>query len=279
MKHPVAPRFVTAPDGVQLAVYEWGNPTGPELVLIHGNAQCHLCFAPQIDSVLTQDYRIIAYDLRGHGASEKPSTPGAYQGPSVWAKDLAAVIAAMSPRRPLLVGWSMGGRVIRQYLMNFGDAAIAGINFVGSLVIEDPTARAPAGPHPHPTASQALFEQINAAIGFLDRCYAIKPDEADYRLAIGYNMLVPFAVRDAINGWSTAPADTIPALKRVRVPVLISHGRQDGLILPRAAEQTAEHIPHAELSWYETCGHSPFQEDAPRFNNELAAFAARTFTR
>ncbi len=40
--------MVEAPDGVRLAVHEWGNPAGEALVLVHGFAQCHLCFAPQV---------------------------------------------------------------------------------------------------------------------------------------------------------------------------------------------------------------------------------------
>ncbi len=43
-------------------------------------------------------------------------------------------------------------------------------------------------------------------------------------------------------------------------------------MLPAAAEMTAAAIPGARISWYEDCGHSPFYEDAPRFNRELAAF-------
>ena len=41
---------VRAPDGTRLAVYEWGKPAGPEVLLVHGFAQCHLCFEPQIRS-------------------------------------------------------------------------------------------------------------------------------------------------------------------------------------------------------------------------------------
>jgi pimeloyl-ACP methyl ester carboxylesterase len=271
-----APEFVTAPDGVRLAVYEWGNPDGPELVLIHGNAQCHLCWAPQIESALAQDYRIVAFDLRGHGASDKPATPESYQGKSVWAHDIAAVLKAKSLRRPLLVGWSMGGRIIRQYLMNFGDAAIAGINFVGSRIIEDPAIRSAASAMPK--ASDPLAQQITGAIAFLDRCYAIKPNETDFRLAVGYNLMVPIEVRDAVNGWTTDPAETIPAMQRVRVPVLFTQGRKDAVVVPTTADLVKQYIEHTEVSWYDDCGHSPFQEDASRFNAELAAFARRVFT-
>ena len=49
-----ATSFATASDGVRLAVYEWGNPSGPELLLIHGFAQCHLCFLPQLRSPLAR---------------------------------------------------------------------------------------------------------------------------------------------------------------------------------------------------------------------------------
>ena len=266
--------MVDTPDGVRLAVHEWGNPKGPELVLVHGFAQCHLCFAPQVHSELARDFRIVAYDLRGHGGSDKPAEPAAYQGREVWARDLAAVLKAKRLKRPVLAGWSMGGRIIRQYLMNYGDAAIAGLNFVASLVIEDPRCRGPAGPKP-PTPGQPLAAQIAAAIAFLDGCYGIKPSEGEFRVALAYNMLVPVHVRQAISGWSTDPAETVVALKRVRVPTLVTQGRKDAVVLPAAAEMTAAAIPGAELSWFDDCGHSPFSEDAPRFNAELARFMAR----
>jgi non-heme chloroperoxidase len=269
-----APTSTVAADGVRLATYEWGNPAGPALVLVHGFAQCHLCFAPQVESELARDFRIVAYDLRGHGASDKPADARAYQGSEVWAKDLAAVLAAKKFERPVLVGWSMGGRIIRQYLMNYGDAAIAGLNFVASLVIEDPRCRGSAGPK-LPAPGQSLAAQIAAAIAFLDGCYGIKPSESAFRVALAYNMLVPAHVRLAISGWSTDPAETVVALKRVRVRTLITQGRKDAVVLPAAAEMTAAAIPGAELSWFDDCGHSPFSEDAPRFNAELARFMAR----
>jgi len=266
------PDFAQTPDGIRLAVYEWGNPAGPELLLIHGFAQCHLCFAPQIVSELASKFRIVAYDQRGHGASEQPSDPRAYQAADVWAKDLAAVIAAKNLRRPVLAGWSMGGRVIRQYLMRFGDGGIAGVNFISSLVIEDPRARGPAGGLGRASGPQPLARQLQEAIAFLDNCFAIKPDEATFRIALGYNMLVPKHVRAAVGSWSTDPQTTITALRNVRVPTLITHGRLDTIVLPLAAQMTADTIQGTQLSWYDNCGHSPFQEDAPRFNRELAAF-------
>jgi pimeloyl-ACP methyl ester carboxylesterase len=262
---------VRAPDGTRLAVYEWGNAKGPEILLVHGIAQCHLCFLPQYQSALAERFRLVAYDQRGHGESEQPTEPAAYQGNHVWADDLAAVLAAKRLKRPVLVGWSMGGRVTRQYLMNYGDAAIAGINFVASLVIEDPHWRGPGGPK-RPPEDQTLEEEIEAAIAFVEGCYGKKPSEAEFRRVLAYNMRVPASVRRAISGWSTDPAQTMAALAKVRVPTLITHGRKDAVVLPGGAELTLAAIPHARLSWFDDCGHSPFAEDAPRFNDELTAF-------
>ncbi len=263
---------VRAADGTRLAVYKWGNAAGPEILLVHGFAQSHLCFEPQFRSELARRCRLVAYDLRGHGASDQPREAAAYQGSRVWADDLAAVLAAMRLERPVLVGWSMGGRVIRQYLMNYGDARIAGINFVASQVIEDPRCRGPGAPRP-PPEDQTLAAEIEAAIAFLDGCYGKKPGEADFRRALAYNMRVPAAVRRAISGWSTDASQTIAALRKVRVPTLITHGREDSVVLPAAVDMTLSAMPHARLSWFDDCGHSPFCEDAARFNNELMAFA------
>ena len=261
---------VRTPDGTRLAVYEWGKPAGPEVLLIHGFAQCHLCFEPQIQA-LARICRVVAFDQRGHGASEQPTDPASYQGSRVWADDIAAVIEAKQLKRPVIAGWSMGGRVTRQYLMVHGDSRLAGINFVASQVVEDPSGRGPSAPKPWPE-TLSLAEEIDLAIAFIDGCYGCKPAEAEFRRAVAYNMKVPGFVRRAIAGWSTPAAPTVEALRKVRVPVLISHGRDDNVVLPRSVDMTLNALPDAQVSWFEGCGHSPFAEDPDRFNRELLAF-------
>ncbi len=195
--------WVEARDGVRLAVYEWGNPDGPEILLIHGSAQSHLAFTRQIGSDLAQRHRLLAYDLRGHGLSDKPFDPALYHNSRMWADDLAAVIATHCRGRPLAVGWSLGGRVIRQYLIHHGDARLAGINFVGSRVIEDRSITGPGSPSLRRAPVEGLDGRIAAAIAFLEACFHRQPDEPDFRVALAYNMLVPFPVREAVAQWST----------------------------------------------------------------------------
>ncbi len=59
------------------------------------------------------------------------------------------------------------------------------------------------------------------------------------------------------------------------MPVLVTHGRDDAIILPSMAEISLEHCRTAEVSWYDGVGHMPFWESPERFDRELADFAMR----
>ena len=88
-------------------------------------------------------------------------------------------------------------------------------------------------------------------------------------MTFAYTMLVPARVRAAVMDRSRNTGDMLAELK---VPVLVTHGAMDRIIAPAAGLYTAGTVPGARLSIYEGVGHSPFFEDAPRFNRELAEF-------
>jgi pimeloyl-ACP methyl ester carboxylesterase len=69
--------------------------------------------------------------------------------------------------------------------------------------------------------------------------------------------------------------DADDVLSRLSVPVLVTHGRSDAIILPSMAEHVLAVCPTAEASWYEDVGHMPFAEDPARFDSELGEFTAR----
>jgi pimeloyl-ACP methyl ester carboxylesterase len=270
---------VTTPDGVSVSVAEWGNPAGPEIVLIHGQAQSVVSFIRQTDSELARDFRIVAYDLRGHGLSDKPTDPQFYQDGKRWADELHAVITAKRLHKPVVAGWSMGGRVLRQYLIHHGDKRLSGINFVATRPIEDPGIVGPASKAYHADTSRDLAGRIAANVAFLRACYEKQPDEHDFVTAVAFNFMVPLEVRIAIAGWSTDPDAVRRAFAAITAPTLVTHGRRDALILPRAAEMTAAAIKGATVSLYDDCGHAPFYEDAERYNRELAAFVSSAWAK
>ena len=59
------------------------------------------------------------------------------------------------------------------------------------------------------------------------------------------------------------------------IPVLVSHGREDAIVLPSMAEHVLDACGTATPAWYDGVGHMPFWESAERFDRELAEFCAR----
>ena len=120
--------------GLRLHVREWGKPDGPPILFIHGWSQNHLCWAKQYESALADEFRLVAYDLRGHGMSEAPLEPEHYTDGELWADDVAAIIDELRLDRPVLVGWSYGAFVICDYVRAHGQDRIAAIDFVEGAV-------------------------------------------------------------------------------------------------------------------------------------------------
>src|SRR3546814_4155770 len=139
-------RRVAAPDGVSIAAYDSGRPAGRAVLLIHGYSQSHLCWSRQFGGSLAGRFRLAAMDLRGHGASDKPTDPAAYQDGRRWADDVAAVIERLDLKRPVLVGWSFGGRVLCDYVRHPGQDGIAGLVYVGPATNMKPAHAGPGTP-------------------------------------------------------------------------------------------------------------------------------------
>ena len=136
---PIATHDVRGGGGLRLHVQEWGDPHGPPILFVHGWSQSKLCWSRQTAGLLAQDFRLVTFDLRGHGMSEKPLDAEPYVDARHWADDLNAVIGQLELDRPVLVGWSYGGYVVTDYVAAYGDSAIAGIDLVGGAVLRTPS--------------------------------------------------------------------------------------------------------------------------------------------
>jgi pimeloyl-ACP methyl ester carboxylesterase len=264
------PIAVRTPDGLSISAQGWGNPAGPEILFIHGFMQSHLSWARQTESELAREFRMVTYDFRGHGDSDKPLERERYRSGKAWADELAAVIAAAGLRRPVLVGWSYAGRVISDYLEAYGGAGIAGIDFVNARTKSDPRfAGQFSSIHFAELTAEDLGTRIAATRTFLHACFARQPSQDDFETMLAFNMMVPRAVRAAMTG---REFDADHLYRRLALPVLVTFGIEDKILLPEGARHVASVIPGARLSLYDGVGHAPFWEDTPRFNRELAEF-------
>ena len=270
---PVREYDIRSGGGVTLHAREWGNPDGPAILFVHGWSQCDLCWSGQVDSQLAASFRMVTFDNRGHGMSDKPLNPGCYADERLWADDLAAVIDQASLERPVLVAWSYAGFIVTDYIRAHGDTGIAGIDLVGAAVLLRPPAFDHFGPGMLDNAQQLcvpdLLTNIDAIRRFLRSCTARPVNDQLWSTALCWNMVVPPEVRGAL---IAREIDSDDVLARLSVPVLVTHGREDAIVLPSMADHTLKHCQTAVPSWYEGVGHMPFLEDAERFNRELAAF-------
>ncbi len=97
---------------VTLHYWEWGSPTNPPLLLLHGGS-AHAHWWDHIAADLARDYRVLALDLRGHGDSAW-TTPPAYEIED-YVADLEGVIATLKLAPLSLVGHSLGGFIALTY--------------------------------------------------------------------------------------------------------------------------------------------------------------------
>jgi len=114
-----------------VAVLSVTGRTGPAVLFVHGNVSSSLFWQPTM-LALPAAYRPLAIDLRGFGATD-PEPVDATRGLRDYADDLAAAIEALGLDAVHLVGWSMGGGVVMQYL-----ADRPGSHRVASLTLVDP---------------------------------------------------------------------------------------------------------------------------------------------
>ena len=264
----------------------------------------------QMLSDLGEKYRLIAFDMRGHGYSSKPADPKHYIDSKLWAGDIAAVIEAKGLKDVVLVGWSYAGLPLLDYVKAHGQGKLSAMVFVatgynldlrppdkggpelvlGPGVIENtgPMAGIPAGP---PGADLdgcgkartcgAYARQLAGTKRFLDMVPGKPLPGAVAAEALAYNMQTPPYVRRAMvidRFVKGGPLDHSPTLKTVKVPVLFIHGSKDRHVLPRSTEIMKGLVDGAggksTRIVYDGIGHAPFVEDAKRFNADLEKFVS-----
>ncbi|MEN2738797.1 alpha/beta hydrolase [Microbacterium sp. X-17] len=107
------PRYVMAEDGMRIATYTWGEEEAPVVVLVHGfasNARDNWVETGWVRDLLRAGYRVLALDQRGHGASDKPRDPRAYE-LRLLARDVEIVLDTYLVDTARYVGYSLGARV------------------------------------------------------------------------------------------------------------------------------------------------------------------------
>jgi pimeloyl-ACP methyl ester carboxylesterase len=271
------PFDIVTRDGVRIHGRESGPADGRPIVFNTGWTQSWMSFINQLtDPELASRFRMIAFDLRGHGASDAPKDKAMYT-PDKWGEELKDVLDQRDVVEPVLLGWSFGGYVVCDYLRIYGEQGIAGAVFCDWAVMLGATERerALAGQGFErwytDSCSEDQLTAFTAIKGFVRECSYHELPKEIFDLALCFNAVVPPYVRFFTVDRPTL--DNTELLSGLTIPVLVNQGENDTITKPAAAHHILKHCPTAKAHFYPECGHMPFLEYSKQFNENLAAFA------
>lgn len=261
---------------VELYYEDHGN--GQPVVLIHGWPLNGASWERQTAALLAAGYRVITYDRRGFGRSDRPAEGYDYD---TFASDLNEVLLKLDLRGVALVGFSMGSGEVTRYLGTYGServskAAVIGVVPPFLLKTDDN----PAG------VDASVFQHIEQAI-VADRFAFMEDFLADFYNVdvLGGDRVSEQAVRASWNIAASASAqatlecvqawltDFRADLPRIDVPTLIIHGDADRTLpIDSTALPLAKAISGAELHVVPGGPHGLIWTHAAEVNAALLAF-------
>jgi non-heme chloroperoxidase len=262
---------------VQLHVEDTGG-TGRPVVLIHGWPLSGESWAAQVPALHDEGFRVIAYDRRGFGRSEKPDHGYDYD---TLADDLAGLVVDLDLRDAVLVGFSMGGGEVARYVSLHGQGRLGGVVFAAAVT--PCLMKSPDNPHGPLTPEKAaeksadLKADRNAYFdGFTRNFFSVdgelKVDESQRQSAIGLCLQSnQTAALGCMHAFSTA--DFRDDLKRISVPALVLHGDSDAIVpFDGSGALTHAAIAHSELQVLKNAPHGCNTSHAEAFNAALLGF-------
>ncbi len=254
-------------NGVRLSYEVTGS--GPWLVLAHSLGMRGEQWYQQTPA-FAQHYRVLTYDARGHGSSEKPPGPYSFE---LFAEDLYQLLRAEGVQRTAAVGLSLGGNTVQAL-------AAAHPDLVQALVLSDTTAwYGPQGQQSWEARAREVEEKGMAGI----RDFQLTRWFTDPFRESQTQLLERFA------GWLTAndPAafmasqralgagDLRDVVGKITCPTLIIVGEEDYATPPAMAEDLHNRIKGSELMIFSSARHFTPVEQAERFNQTVLDFLAR----
>jgi non-heme chloroperoxidase len=266
----------TTGETVKLAYYDYG--TGKPVILIHGWPLSKEMWEYQVDDLINAGLRVIAYDRRGFGMSDRTWFGYDYD---TLTDDLRAVIEQLDLNDVTLVGFSMGGGEVARYFTRYGGERVSRAVLISSIVPF--VLKTDDNPDGVPTdAIDGMLAGVKEdRIGFLDNfgkeffgVHFLKHPVSDatlqyYRTIAA--MASPRATLECIKSFSyTDFRKDAPAIK---VPTLIIHGDADKIVpTATSSEQSTKLIPQNQYVVYEGAPHGLFFTDKNRLSNHLVSF-------
>ena len=264
--------FVSAIDGTRIHYEVTGKPGATPVLMIQGLGASKNAWNLQRIAMATR-FRIISFDNRGAGRSDKPIVPFTLE---QMAEDAIAVLDAAGIETAHVVGASMGG-VISQIV------AVKHPHRVRSLTLVCTACRN------HPWRQELLQSWAKTAeekgmieVGKEAAQWVMSP-RSFRRLVPAFTWMGPLAALrprhsfvSQIHAILNTREDLVDQLSTITAPTMVIVGNQD-ILTPRGdSEEIAERIPNAELVVISGAAHGLMMEHSSTFNKILIEFLQRT---
>ncbi len=264
--------FVSATDGTRIHYEVTGKPGATPILMIQGLGASKNAWNLQRIAMATR-FRIISFDNRGAGRSDKPTVPFTLE---QMAEDAIAVLDAAGIETAHVVGASMGG-VISQIV------AVKYAHRVRSLTLVCTACRN------HPWRQELLQSWAKTAeekgmieVGKEAAQWVMSP-RSFRRLVPAFTWMGPLAALrprhsfvSQIHAILNTREDLVDQLSTITAPTMVIVGNQD-ILTPRGdSEEIAERIPNAELVVISGAAHGLMMEHSSTFNKILIEFLQRT---
>jgi pimeloyl-ACP methyl ester carboxylesterase len=263
----------------KLHVDDTGGPGRP-VVLIHGWPLSGESWKYQVPALRQAGYRIITYDRRGFGRSDKPKTGYTYD---ILTDDLHAVLTGLDLNDVTLVGFSMGGGEVARYFTKYGVERLRSVVFAAAVTpYLMRSADNPDGPLTKPEAAKMSASLTADEDSFYDD-FTTQFFSANGQLQVTeakrQEALVQCgqASKAAAIACMTAfgTTDFRDDLPKVSVPVLVLHGDSDQNVpFKGSGQRTHQAIQGSELHLIGGAPHGCNVSHAEEFNQALLAFLA-----
>ncbi len=251
---------------------------GRPVVLIHGWPLSGASWAAQVPALAQAGYRVIAYDRRGFGQSDKPADGFDYD---TLADDLAGIMDGLDLHAATLVGFSMGGGEVARYISRHGEDRLRSVVFAAAV----PPFMMKCEDNPDGPLTEAAAKDLEAGLradrtaffdtftkGFFSVDGVLKVSDADRQQAIKLShQSDQAAALGCMKAFATT--DFREDLSEVTVPTLVIHGAGDATVpFEGSGARTHYAIEGSDLVVIKDAPHGFNVSHADEFNKALIAF-------